>query len=216
MDNQQTTENINQSNQSAPTTYKFNQDGSVDIPVNGVQTRFVKESDLLKVKASRDDTLKGLEIEKSKFQADLDEANKQREELHKQVLQAQADREKLSEQYKDYDDHKNKVNELTKELNTHKEKITNYENELMDRIKQSLISFGASEDVVKDKSLEQLKNLEEAAKIFGSQSPKPANYDTGKVGGGTGPESPIDRAIRILQENDDKGRRIGSRQVKVS
>jgi predicted RNase H-like nuclease (RuvC/YqgF family) len=214
MDNQTNT-NPDEGTPQTP-SYTFNKDGSVDIPIEGTPTRFVKESDLLKVKASRDDALKGFEAEKSKLQTDLDEANRQREESHQQAIKAQAEIEKVSERYKDYETFKTKSTELDAEVKTHKEKLTTYEKELASRISQSLISAGASPDMLKDKTLEQLRSLEEASKIFGGDKHKPANYDRGSVGGGQVSESPIDRANRILQENDEKGHRMGSKQVKVS
>jgi len=190
----------------------FNQDGSVDIPVEGKTTRFVKEADLLAVKGSKEKIEQDWETEKGKFQTDLAEANRLREESKQQLLQAQAERDNLTEQYKDYDTHKTRVGELETELGSHKEKLSQYESELAERVRQSLIGAGATEESLKDKTLDQLRQLEDAAKVFGRDvKAKPANYDGGKSGGGTAPETPLDRARRILEEHEERGHRIGAK-----
>jgi hypothetical protein len=182
----------------------FNQDGSVEIPVDGKPTRFVKEADLLAVKGSREKIEKDWETEKTSFQTKLAEANRLREESHAQFLQAQAANTTLAEQFKDHDTLKARAGELEQELGTHKEKLTAHEKELASRIRQNLIGSGAAEDSLKDKTLDQLRNLEEAAKIFGGHKPQPPRYDGGRPGGGSAPETPLDRAKRVLEENESK------------
>lgn len=190
----------------------FNQDGSVELPVEGKPTRFVKESDLLAVKGSKEKSEQDWEQEKGKFQTDLAEANRLREESHQQLLQTQAERDNLTEQYKDYDTHKTRVGELETEIGSGKEKLTGYEKELAERMRQALVGAGATEDSLKDKTLDQLRNLEEAARVFGREvKAKPANYDGGKPSGGTVSEAPLDRARRILEEVEEKGHRIGAK-----
>ena len=70
------------------------------------------------------------------------------------------------------------------------------------------MSPDASEEAIKDKTLDQLRNLEDAANIFGNgnKAVVAARYDGGSGGpsGGTAPESPADRANRILEEHDAK------------
>ena len=195
----------------------FNQDGSVAIPVDGKPVRFVKESDLLAVKGSKEKLEQEWGTKETTFNTKLAEANRLHEESHQQFLQAQAAKEQLAEQYKDYDTHKSRVGELEIELGSHKEKLIGYEKELSERMRQALIGAGASEESLKEKDLNQLRNLEEAAKVFGRElKPRPANYDNGKQGGVSAPETPLDRAKRILEENEERGHRIGSRQIKVS
>jgi len=190
-------------------TYTFNSDGSIDIPVSGKPTRFVKEADLLAVKGGSETKSKEWENEKSKFQTDIAEANRLRDETRQTLLTEQAAKELLVKQYSDYDTHKNRVGELETELGSVKESIGKYETELASRISASLLGHGAKEEAIKDKTLDQLRNLEEAARIFGngkSTIPIPARYDGGQGGssGGSAPETPTDRANRILEEHDTK------------
>jgi len=194
----------------------FNQDGSIDLPVDGKPIRFVKEADLLAVKGGVQSKEMAWEPEKAQFNTRLAEANRLREETHQSLLQTQAERDNLKEQYKDYDTHKNRVGELEKELGSSKERLTGYEKMLVERMRYSLIAAGATEESLKDKTLDQLRSLEEAAKVFGKElKAKPANYDGGKQGGGSAPETSLDRAKRILEEHEAAGRRIGSRNIPV-
>jgi len=190
----------------------FNQDGSVELPVDGKSIRFVKEADLLAVKGSKEKSERDWETERATSQTSLAEANRLREESHAELLQAQATKDQLVEQFKDYDTHKARVVELETEVGSHKEKLTGYETELAGRMRQGLIGVGASEDTIKEKTLDQLRNLEEAAKILGGTlTAKPPSYDGGRPGGGSAPETPIDRAVRILEEHEAQGHRIGAR-----
>jgi len=185
----------------------FNNDGSIDIPVDGKPVRFVKESDLLAVKGGAESKVKEWENEKSKLLTQVAEANRLRDESHTNLLQAQATKEQLEARYSDYDTHKTRVSELEKELGSHKENIGKAEKELADRIRANLLGYGAKEDSLKDKTLDQLRNLEEAAKLFGNnKGGKPARYDggTGGPAGGGVPEAPIDRARRIIEEHEAK------------
>jgi len=188
-------------------TYNFNTDGSIDIPVSGQPVRFVKESDLLAVKGGSETKAREWETEKVSFNTQLAEANRLREESHSLLLQERAAKEQLEKTQPDYDTVKTKVGELETEIGSHKESIGKHEKEIAGRIHQSLIASGASEESLKDKDLSQLRNLEEAAKVFGGNKVvKPANYDGGPggPGGGSVPETPLDRANRILEEHDAK------------
>lgn len=191
--------------------YTFNHDGSVDLQVEGNAVRFVKESDLLAVKGGSETKEKEWETEKASFNTQLAEANRLRDESSASLLQERAAKEQLTTKYGDYDTQKVRVGELETETGTLKESIGKFEEELAGRIRHTLImSNGASEDAVKDKTLPQLRNLEEAARVFGNgnknKQGQPARYDGGQGGpaGGGVPESSIDRAHRILEDHDAK------------
>jgi len=191
--------------------FTFNHDGSVDLPIEGVMTRFVKESDLLAVKGGSEQKEKDWENEKASFNTQLAEANRLRDESNALLLQERAAKEQLATKYADYDTHKVRVGELEAENGTLKESISKYDEELAGRIRHNLIMYnGASEEAVKDKTLPQLRNLEEAARVFGNgnkgKEGVPARYDGGQGGpaGGSVPESALDRANRILEEHDAK------------
>lgn len=186
--------------------YTFNTDGSINIPVDGNPVRFVKESDLLAVKGGLETKTKEWENEKAQFNTQLAESNRLREETHQSLLSEQAAKELLVTQYSDYDTHKTRVGELETELGSVKESVGKHETELTNRIRTSLLNAGAKEEAIKDKTLDQLRNLEEAAKLFaGDGKGIPARFDIpGGPGGGTVPETAIERANRILEEHDAK------------
>lgn len=189
------------------TTYTFNTDGSIDLTVDEKPIRFVKEADLLAVKGGAEGKAKEWETEKTKLQIDIAESNRLRDENHQSLLAAQAAKEQLETQHSDYDTNKTKVGELETEVGSNKENVGKLETELANRIRQNLVARGALEDAIKDKTLEQLRNLEEAATLFGNGNPKkpiPARYDGGQGGpaGGSTPTNPTDRATRILEEHD--------------
>jgi len=190
--------------------FTFNHDGSVDLAVEGAKVRFVKESDLLAVKGGSEQKEKDWENEKASFNTQLAEANRLRDESHTLLQQERAAKEQLTTQYGDYDTQKVRVGELETENGTLKGSIGRFEEELTGRIRHNLIMYnGASEEAVKDKTLPQLRNLEEAARVFGNGNKKqgvPARYDGGQgvPSGGSVPETPTDRANRILEEHDAK------------
>jgi len=192
----------------------FNQDGSVDLPVDGKPIRFVKETDLLAVKGGVQSREKEWNDKEAWFNTQLAETNRLREETHQTLLQTQAERDNLKERYKDYDTDKKRVGELETELGSYKERLTKAETVLAERMRQALVGAGATEEQLKDKTLDQLRSLEDAAKIFGREvKSQPANYDGGKAGGGSAPETPLDRAKRVLEEHEAAGRRMRSRNV---
>jgi len=192
--------------------FTTNQDGSIDFMLGGKAVRYAKESDLLAVKSAAEKQEKVWDNEKTQFNTQLAEANRLRDETHQQLLQAQAASEQLAEQFKDYDTHKARVGELETELGSHRERLSGYEKEVTERIRQSLLAAGVTEDNIKDKTLDQLKSLEDAAKVFVGLKAIPARYAGSKPVGGDGTsEAPLDRARRILEENAAKGHSIGSR-----
>ena len=199
--------------------FTFNHDGSVDLTVEGEKVRFVKESDLLTVKGVSKEKEEAWETEKASFNTQLAEANRLREESHTLLLQERAAKEQLQQTYADHDTLKSRVGELETENGSLKESVSKYDEEVAGRIRHNLITYhGASEEAVKDKTLPQLRNLEEAARVFGDGKGKqvrPANYDGGAGGaaGGTTPETPRDRALRILDDHDRSRGRIPAGNV---
>ena len=143
-------------------TFTFNKDGSIDIPVEGKPIRFVKESDLLAVKGGAEEKAKEWVTKESTYSNQISEVTKLRDEAHQNFLKAQAEKEQLVGQYKDYDTHKARVGELEKDIENHKKSLKSYQEELASRVKNSLLSLGAKEESLKDKSLDQLRSLEEA------------------------------------------------------
>lgn len=168
----------------------FNDDGSISTDVGGKTIKFVHSSDLVKVKDGLEATNKGLEGQVTKLQTDLAEAVRVRDENNQSRLTAEAAKEQMEKDHKDYDDLKGKVTTLETDIGSHKESIGKYETEISEILRRSLITHGATEESIKEKTLDQLRNLDEAAKLFGNgKKPEPAKYDTpGGPDGGGGPD----------------------------
>ncbi len=187
-------------------TYTRNDDGTINIDMDGTPTRYAKESDLLTVKEVSKSKSEGWENEKAQFNTQIAESNRLRDESNQKVLEGTATLEKLQETYKDYETHKVRVGELETEVAGQKETVGKHQVELTERIRRNLMEkHGAHEDALKDKTLDQLRSLEDAAKVFGSQT-RPANYDGGGSSGGGTPESQMDRAKRIVEEAEARQR----------
>ncbi len=189
-----------------------NADGSVTIVADGKDIRYVKESDLLAVKGGSETKVREWEAEKTTLSTSLAEANRLREESHTELLQERAAKEQLVTGYSDYDTFKTKVGELEIELGSTKESFGKLQTELAERLRQNLITgHGATEEAIKEKSLDQLRNIEEAAKLLGNGNkvPKPANFGGDRIpGSGDVPADPLDRAKSIIEEHEKKHGRM--------
>ena len=187
------------------TTFKAEQDGAFSVMVDKQPTRLVKESDLLSMKGANAERQTKWEKEQADLTAKVAEATKVSETHRQTVLQEQALREQLSQKYGDYDTLKSRVGEQEKEIATHKATLQKHQEEMAGRVKSNLLLLGASEESLKDKTLDQLRNLEDAAKMLGRtpQQPKSAQYDGG-TGGTNGSETQMERAKRIIQEHESR------------
>ncbi len=181
--------------------FKANEDGSFIIMADSKPLRLVKESDLLAVKGGFDEAKKAHESAVADWTGKLAEAQKRFESEHQGVIQGQAALEQLSGKLKDHDTLTAKVGELTKEVDSHKQRLTGYEKDLVTRITNQLISLGAKAESLKDKTLDQLKSLEEAAGVFGQKKP---SFDGGGGGNGSKPETDYDRRARIIAESEER------------
>ena len=193
------------------TTFKQEQDGAFTISMDKKPVRLVKESDLLAVKGSSEAKLNEWNTERATLTSKVEESTKAQETVRQELLKEQALKEQLATKYKDYDTLTSRVGELTKELDTHKTSLQKHQEELTKRIKAQLLTSGAMEESLRDKNLDQLRNLEEAARIFGSKG-KGANYDGGGGGGNPNPETPFERAKRVVATQEEKQ----GRPVKVA
>ena len=188
------------------TTFKPTQDGAFEVMIDKKAIRLVKETDLLSLKGANEERATKWDTERVSNETKVKELANAQETTRQQLLQEQAAKEQLLSKYKDYDTHVSRVGELTKEIDTHKSTLQKAHDELALRIKSGLTTYGASEESLKDKNLEQLRNLEEAAKILGKQAPqgKQARYDGGGHNGTPPAETAYERASRIVAAAEEK------------
>jgi len=160
-------------------TYTVNEDGTINIMVDGKVIKHVKESDLLAVKG-------GSEKKEGELLSQIAEANRLKDETHNQLLQEQAAKEQLEEQAKEGATLKPKVGELETQLNAAQESRKQLEEELLGMKRSHLaVQYKVSEESLKDKDMNQLRNLEDALQLVGNKG-KPAKYDIGPSGVGVG------------------------------
>jgi len=159
-------------------TFTANEDGSYNFNIDGKSVRTVKESDLLAVKG-------GAEKKEGELLSQIAEANRLKDESHNLYLQEQTAREQFEEQAKESPTLKTKVGELETQLSATLESRKQLEEELLGMRRTHLAAqYKVSEESLKDKSMDQLRNLEDALKLVGGR--KPANYDIGPQGVGAG------------------------------
>lgn len=195
----------------AEQTYITNADGSVTIKMEGKDTKFVKESDLLTVKGASEQVRKEYEDKVTKYQTDLAEANRKHDELHQTLLQKDAALEQLQTKAEEHDTLTTKVGELQSQLSAADENRRKTEEELLG-IKRSTFSttYKVDPEKVKEMSLDQLREAEKNFNLVGFQSNpnQPARYDGGGGGSGaTTPLSPIEQAkaeIAVARELQSK------------
>lgn len=148
------------------------EDGAVTVGEGDKAVRYVKESDLLAVKGSRDT-----------LQTKLDEANKAggeatseavkaaeaKGEEHRQTgIKAEADISRLTDELKAATGNAEKVTELTKQLETAQEAGKGSATELLTIRRELIVSqYGVPTTSVAEKSLDELKLYEDALKDIG-------------------------------------------------
>ncbi len=197
-------------------TFTPNTDGTISIKMDGKDIRYAPESDLLAVKRGSETKETAWGTKESSYQTQLAEATRVQGESHTNLLQERAALEVLTEKTKNYDTLTTRVGELETAAVTHTDTVGKLETEIAEHLRTALVGIhGAKEDAIKEKDLTQLRTLLESAKVFGtnggSGNSKPANYDGGPDGPGAGsvPETPEQRAQRILDDAKATGHHFG-------
>jgi len=199
-------------------TYTPNEDGTLSVKDSeGKEVRYAKESDLLAVKGSReaaDARVKEIETssqaEAEARKAELTTANTNLDTARQQLLQAEAKAEELEKKVGDGTSSAEELAKVKQELETAVKSGESLSNKVIEYRRQIMVAtYGIPADSVKDKTLEQLDSYEEALKAV-LASKGLGNFAAGVgTGGGTTPEKPLDRARRIIAENEAAGHLIG-------
>ncbi len=159
------------------------EDGAVTIGEGEAAVRYVKESDLLTVKGSRD-TLQGKldTIDKSQNAA-ITEAETKAETARQAALQAEATTERLTKEISDAGDNKEKVTSLTAERDAAIEAGKGTATQLLEMKQQVVIAtFGVPKESVEGKTLVELTAFEVALKeVVGLKGT--GNFAVGGAGG---------------------------------
>jgi len=183
------------------TQWTANQDGSWTFSDGTNNTKYVKESDLLAVKG-------GAESKEKEYQSQITNLIKERDDAHSNHLKAQAALEQSETRFKEYEPFKTQLTEAQAKLTAADDGSKKLKEKLLGRVKSTLTSLGVKDELIKDKTLEELEHIEETARLLGGNGgngKRPANFDTGGSGSsGTAPESPLERARRILEKHENR------------
>ena len=164
--------------------FAVNQDGSFTVSLDGKPVKLVKESDLLAVKG-------GAESKEAGYLTQLANANGEKGTAHAKWLEAQAAKEAVEAKLKELEPFKLQYEEAGKKLTAAEAGSKQLRDRLLGIMKTTLMSqYGVKEDLLKDKALEDLEKLSEAAKILVTGSKgngkTPANFDAAGGNGGAG------------------------------
>jgi len=188
-------------------TLTANQDGSLSHKDDkGMETRYVKESDLLASKGASESKLKEWETNFGKLKGDFESTSKDRDSTHQLLLQEQAAREQLESKVKELEPHRTLADTRAKEIEGHKKSLADIEKELTD-LKRSMLVDKYHIDLtkVKDMTLAQLREAEKVVSVLGiTASGNKPKYDGGAGGSGSTTETPLERAKRELSEYREK------------
>jgi DNA repair exonuclease SbcCD ATPase subunit len=186
-------------------TGAVSEDGAVVIKgEDGSETRYVKESDLLTVKGSKENIEKAVREAEAARDAATKDANEKVETAHQKVLQAEARVSSLEEQAKQGGATVEELANAKQALETAKKSGEELGSKFLELRRSVIVSaYGVPKETVESKSLEELDTFEEALKaVVGSKGL--GNYAVGGGGGGANAlegKSPMELAQLAYSES---------------
>jgi hypothetical protein len=181
-----------------------NQDGSYSYEFEaGKPTKLVKESDLQGHKSAS-------QQRETALMSQLAEANRLHDEEHQNFLKEQTARQTFEATAREVEAHRTMAKDWESKHMAEAESHTKTKEQLLGRTKSHMaMLYGVDEETLKDKTLEDLSNLEKAYQLVGAKGGKKPNFD-GSGGGAVGgkpPESNDERLDRILEEAKSRNKR---------
>jgi hypothetical protein len=161
------------------------------------ELKYVPESDLLAVKKASE----GLQLKYTESETSY---RKQLDELQSKHSVAEAKAKGLEDRLakavgaEEHEKIKLQLDATQKKVDESAAKTLQYRKQIV------AATYGISPDTVKDKTIEQLDALEEALKVVGASKGAGNFAIGGNAGGGAKPETPHERALRIIQEAEEK------------
>ena len=179
------------------TATDLNRDGSIAVTLpDGKVVNFVKESDLGAVKSASE----GKDGEITHLKAEILSLTAKVGETHQTLLQERTVKEQLEAKVSQHATLEKEVGELRTKM-ADLEKVSGKVNiDLADRVKKNLITtYKVREDVLKDKALGELQQMEQTLTLVGIvPNSGQANFDRSFGFGGTG--SPTKTADDYIRE----------------
>jgi len=142
--------------------------------------------------------------------AELETVRSESEQVRQQLLQAEAKVTGLEEKLQSADTVSTELAGVKPKLEAAETAVKDLTTKVLDYRRAVIVAtYGIPADSIKEKTIEQLDNYEEALKAVAAAKTA-GNFAVGGGGGGAAPESPMDRAKRILTDADSK--RGGSKE----
>lgn len=181
-------------------TFVSNKDGSISIKDGEKEVRYAKESDLLAVKGRAEAAESQLSEQKATWNSTEDSYKSQVTEHHDARLRAEVRSTELEEQLKQATAAQEELQRVKQDLEKQKIDLGSLSDRALGYRRQLLVAtFNIAEDTVKDKTMAQLDSYEEALRAL-KASGGFGGYATTPGSAGAKPETPIDRAKRIVTE----------------
>jgi predicted transcriptional regulator len=133
-------------------TGKVNDQGKVIIAVDGKESVFVPESDLLQIKS-------GLEPKINTLSETIKQLTTERDTEHNNLVQLQASQATELGKYKDFETIKTQVTDLTAKMVASTESSKKMEEELVQVYTSRALAEGIPADKIKGKTIQELKSI---------------------------------------------------------
>lgn len=164
--------------------------------------KMVPERDLIAAK-------KGLESQLDEAKAahakELDSVRIQLSETQTKLFSSEAKVKDIEEKLSQASKTGEETSKLKQQLEAAQKAAESFQSKALEfRRRHIAATFNVAEDFVKTKTMEQLDAFEEALKSVAAARGT-GNYAIGAGGGGARTETPMERAIRVLKEAEEKG-----------
>lgn len=142
--------------------------------------------------------------------AELETVRSESEQVRQQLLQAEAKVTGLEEKLQSADTVSTELAGVKPKLETAEAAVKDLTTKVLDYRRAVIVAtYSIPADSIKEKTIEQLDNYEEALKAVAAAKTA-GNFAIGGGGGGAAPETSMERAKRILVDADSK--RSGSKE----
>jgi len=175
----------------------------------------ITEKDMMAVKGKLEKAEKQLTDAKSSHKTETEAAESKFNETYQKMLQAEAKVTSLEEQITQSGNSAEELKDVKRKLADAEKSVEGLTSKVLDSRRQTIVAtYNIPAESIAEKTMEQLDNYEEALKSV-TAAKGVGNYAVGGGGGGAAtPESPLDRANRILEEAAAKGHTMGGASFK--
>jgi seryl-tRNA synthetase len=185
---------------------EMEKDGALSVKRGEETTRYVKESDLLAIKESRDALQKKYDEASKNQNTNNTESLEKLAQANEAKNKAEAEVERLSDEIKKHTGTQEELEKLKTQLETAQKSGEEQGNKLLELTREKIVNtYKVPQETVSEKNLEQLATFEEALKAVTAGAG--GNFAFGGGGGGgqnLEGKSPMDLARMAYASSDNK------------